>query len=373
MKTQELIKELGFTKAIEFLQAEPRNIKVKEYDNFVVLNYCQVFSKKDDDYVKECRSLQLDKQGNIISRAFPRFFNYGEVPDITLKFDFSTAYYFEKVDGSLVRVYWNPFHNKWECSTRGTAFAESEQDFFPTFREAIITDGFGLTEEEEFQAMCDRNLNPNNTYVFEYCSKKNRIVTLYEQPQMVLLAVINNYTGYEEPYESLQYNFDWNWFDGLSVRLVNRYSFSDYDAMKIVLDNLPDLQEGFVAQDGTGLRVKFKAAIYLNLHAMRGELGFTKNKMAAIIAMGEESEVLVYFPEYTQETTELVQNRENLFDNINKLWEDTKNIETQKDFALKVKDYPYSAIMFELRKGKQFNEIWDNLREQNKVSLILGE
>lgn len=38
-KTAQLFKDLGHVEAIKFLTSEPLNIKVKEYENFYVLNY----------------------------------------------------------------------------------------------------------------------------------------------------------------------------------------------------------------------------------------------------------------------------------------------------------------------------------------------
>lgn len=373
-KTQQLFKTLGYTAAIEFLQAEPRNIKVKEYDDFVVLNYCQISSKKDDEYVMECRSLQIGKMGDIVSRAFPRFFNYGEAPHITgnFKFDNDTSY-LEKSDGSMVRTYWNKYSQKWEVATRGTAFAEAEQDFYPTFRQAIIEDGFGFSGEEKFQEFCENNLAKTNTYVFEYTSIKNHIVTIYENPQMVLLTVIDNEYGTELSYEYMQHLFTQGWLESYkNIRLVNRYKFSSYDEMKYALDNLPDLQEGFVAQDSTGLRVKFKNSLYLKLHSMRGDLGFTPKKIATVVADGEEDEVLTYFGQYKHLFDPIIAGRVKLFGDIYTQWVKYKNIESQKDFALQVKDLPYSAILFAMRKGKQFSEVWDNLRMETKIDLILG-
>ena len=117
LKTQLLFKELGREKAVEFLKAEPINLQVKEYEHFVVLNYNQIFSPETDPYVLECRSLQIDNGGNVVSRSFPRFFNFGQRPEITggFKFDEDTLFY-AKEDGSLIRVYWNPFDSRWECA-----------------------------------------------------------------------------------------------------------------------------------------------------------------------------------------------------------------------------------------------------------------
>lgn len=378
MKTQQLFINLGYSGAIEFLKAEPRNIQVKEYDDFVVLNYNQIFSQEDDEYVMECRSLQIARDGTIISRAFPRFFNFGQRPEITGNFIFdSNTSFLEKADGSLIRVYWNPYANQWECATRGTAFAESEQAFYPTFREAIITDGFGFADEAEFQQFFNRECTyvKSNTYVFEYCSLKNNIVTPYETPQMVLLAVIDNDTGREWAYNHTRYYlYDRGWMTNScpNIRQVKRYQFDSYEEMKEALDNLPDLQEGFVAQDSTGLRVKFKNDLYLKLHKMRGDLGFTEKKIAEVVADGEEEEVLTYFGQYKHLFNPIVEARETLFAEILSIWGQTCHITDKKEFALKVKDLTYSAMLFTMKnKDVPFSQAWEDARLEYKVNLIL--
>lgn len=95
MKVQEFIKEKGWAALKEELF-----IDVREYDNGLrVLNYDQISSPKMHPVVMECRALKLDQDGNVVSRAFDRFFNYGEGD--TKNFDFSDCTVFEKADGCL--------------------------------------------------------------------------------------------------------------------------------------------------------------------------------------------------------------------------------------------------------------------------------
>lgn len=180
MKITELINDVGIEAALKHLQ-DDLFIKVKEYDNFYKLNYDQIFSPKANPLVVECRALLLDKEGDVVSRAFPRFFNYGEQPEITNNFVWENSVHYSKEDGSLISVYWNYIDQRWEIATRGTAFAESEQDFYPSFRQAVLEDGFGMTEEE-FQNFFT-GLNYGNTYektyCFEYVSMKNRSALMF--------------------------------------------------------------------------------------------------------------------------------------------------------------------------------------------------
>ena len=75
MQVQKYLKEFG----IEALKQE-FGIKVKEYEEgLCVLNYDQINSPKSHPIVKECRSLILDKEFNVVSRSMDRFFNYNQL------------------------------------------------------------------------------------------------------------------------------------------------------------------------------------------------------------------------------------------------------------------------------------------------------
>lgn len=191
MKVQEFVKANGF----EALAAEPLNIKVREYpeQGYFMLNYDQIESPKSDPISMECRSLILDKNGDVVSRSFDRFFNYGEMPEFYSDFDINRAFVFEKADGSLIKVYWSPATDRWEISTRSQAFAEGPHAQGGTFREWVLR-AMNLSESE-FQ-FCMSNVGDKDcTYIMEYCSPYNRIVTPYENDIMILLAVRNNKTG----------------------------------------------------------------------------------------------------------------------------------------------------------------------------------
>lgn len=372
LAVQKLIEDVGFDEAMKFL-AEELHIVVKDYDNHVVLNYNQIFSPETDPYVMECRGLILDKEGQVAGRRWNRFFNYGQQPDITGKFVFDGATIYEKVDGSTILVWYNRFDMRWEISTRGTAFAESEQMFYPTFRQAVLEDGFGVTEEQ-FQEYFRYNFDIDYSFVFEYCSLKNRIVTVYQEPVMYLISVIENHSG-EEYHDAgvADLAYGMNVHFSQNVQPIARY---DFDSMESLLDtakNLGDLKEGYVAKDVNGLRIKIKADLYLKVHRIKGEGQLTPKAIASLVAQNEQDEFLAYFPEYRDMFVPIELAAKNLLQDMVHVYNKHKHHESQKDFALAVKDYPFSAVMFTLRKtDKDVTEVWDELREQYKIDMILA-
>src|SRR3990167_1264052 len=104
MKVIQYLKEFGIDKL-----KEEFFIKVKEYEEgLLVLNYDQINKPTTHPIVMECRGLILDKNFNIVSRSFDRFFNLGEATETQEHIDISKAYLHDKIDGSLIKIYrWN--------------------------------------------------------------------------------------------------------------------------------------------------------------------------------------------------------------------------------------------------------------------------
>ena len=121
LKVQEFLRDHNNNETNNKLKllTEQYGIKVKEYKDFVGLNYDQIKSPKTHPITIECRSLKLHRENwNIASRAFDRFFNYGEAPEQYSKFKMKHAVVLEKADGSLIPVWFNTIDKRWEISSR---------------------------------------------------------------------------------------------------------------------------------------------------------------------------------------------------------------------------------------------------------------
>jgi T4 RnlA family RNA ligase len=325
--------------------------RVYEDQGVVVLNYDQINSPKTSPMVIECRSLILYLSDySIASRKFFRFFNLNESPDTLSDFDFSRAKILEKADGSLIGIWYNRHTLTWEISTRSMAFAEGDHVMGGTFR-SMVLDAFKFTEEK-FQRHCDEHLRVDWTYVFEWVSPDNRIVTPYKTSHMILTAVyenaINNWADPEE--------FEWIADLFPNTRAVKSFQINveNIEALKESANQLEGLAEGFVVWDPVSdKRQKVKSLKYLALHSIRGDtLIPTRKNLMKIVLSGETDEVKTYFPEWTDRLKSL-EDEVNLFKmSANKWLELNNHIADQKEFALQVKDYPSSALIFMARRNK---------------------
>jgi len=376
LKVQEYLvnksNELGTKlEALEALKQE-FGIKYRLYpeDSMVLLDYDQINSPKSHPIVIECRSLILCCHTfGVVSRKFDRFFNYGECPEYYEDFDFSKAQVFEKVDGSLIGIYYNFFTDKWEISTRGMAKAEGPHSFYPTFRDCVL-DTFGFRDENHFQSVFDdlslqhfwayeeafaRIDRRYYTFVFECIGPKNKCVKRYDDAEMVCLGVIENFTGKTLHKKEFEVERILSRDFGLYVRLPKVYEASDAESIVKMVSEFKDLDEGVVAFDPvSNKRVKIKSATYVAAHKLRGNDPVpTKKNLLTVIFEGEVDELLAYFPEFKEYIDPLQARLNWIIGAMGEDWLKVKDIESQKDFALAVKDKPYSNVLFEARKKNE--------------------
>lgn len=333
---------------------EQLGIVVKEYDDRYVFNYSQIESPKTHPVVVECRGVIFDKEFNIICRPFNRFFNLGEAPETQKQLDMTKAVAFEKVDGSLVKIY---YHKQWEIATRGTAFAESSVgDFNLTFRQLVLK-ALNLSEEE-FQEKANTVLNKSVSYCFEVTAMENRVVTCYDGYTLHYLGARITSTGEHVSQSELEVA------KALGAKEIAKFVFSTSEQAVASANSLGGLQEGFVVWqeiDGEFQPVcKIKAEAYLAVHAIRGE-GLTQRRIAELVLTGEEEEYLIYFGEDRVHFQPYVDAFSKLKYDIETEWKKVAMVEDQKEFALAVKHLPYSASFFCAKKTKQspvhcFNE-----------------
>ena len=338
-------------------------ITVKDYGDRVVLNYSQINSPKTHPIVRECRGLILSKNNEVVCRPFDRFFNVGEAPETQSDLDMSRAGAFAKIDGSLIKMYnWG---GNWELATRGSAFGENTVfDHNITFRQLAL-DALQLTEEE-FQKEAGK-LSPDKTYLFELTSPLNRCVTPYSDTTMWFLGARSNV---DTEYKS-------SWWDKYCVSSVfHCVVFPDVvpfttveDAVKAA-NSLGGLQEGYVLwQDGIPV-CKIKADAYVTAHRIRGE-GLTERHICELILIGEEGEYLTYFPIERKFFTPYIEALESLLDEIETTWQSLKEVGDQKEFAVRVKELPYSSVLFSARKsGKSPTRCFHESRMEWKTGIL---
>lgn len=349
-------------------------IKVKHYPEhgITICDYDQINSPKMHPIVIECRSLILNTHTfGLVSKKFNRFFNYGECPEYYSDFNWETALVTNKYDGSLIGVY---CHNGiWYISTRGMAFAEGNNSINTGTFCGDVMRAFGFKSNDEFQNFMN-NFHEEHTLVFEYCSPMNRIVTPYSEEFMVLTGV--NIGGVETDYNDMVGVVKWFQNGGYNVRLMETYPMpSNHSALVTLVDKIGDLQEGYVVWDEkTGKRCKFKAKLYVTAHSMRGNDPLpSKKNLLNLYFSGDLDEFVVYFPEWKPLADSVVDEIHDTMENLHSEFEKHKNLESQKEFALAVKNVKFNGILFTARKqGCTPDTAFKLLDDSKKISMFLG-
>lgn len=318
-------------------------------DSRVILDYDQITSPKFHPIVRECRGLVLDCEDdwNIVARGFFRFFNYGEGSPEQNYFSFDGNFTAsDKEDGSVIFLYF--YKGEWRINTR-FSFADSkvnESDY--TWEEL-----FWLAVKDMHKVM----LVTGRTYVFELCSIYNKVVRHYPEPTIYLLSCFDNGFGSGEKdseFVNLEARF-------LNVKRPKSYTFNSIDNAIAHIKSIECKDatfEGLVIRDCYNNRLKIKSASYLVLHK---KLGNRKPSIEDLYMMGITDdggdEYLAYFPELKEKLDAVRVRRKIIEIKLIAWYEKAKSIESQKEFALTVKDLDLGFALFAMRKGLTLREV----------------
>ncbi|MNF64841.1 RNA ligase [compost metagenome] len=219
-------------------------------------------------------------------------------------------------------------------------------------------------EDIEFQMLCNLWLDAEWTYIFEVTSAENRVVKKYDGYALHYLASRHNATG--------EYGDDFERDAALTLgaRAIKEFKFDSVEECISTAKELTDLDEGYVVyQEGVPV-CKVKSPAYFAVHAIRGE-GLTPKRIMQLVLMNEQDEYLTYFPEDKKYFVPYIAGLGTLLIDLEESWKQTCSIESQKDFALQVRDWNFSAVLFQARaKNADVIKTFHGQRESYKIKLL---
>lgn len=230
-------------------------IKVKIEDNLAIFNYnidCDFY----DPIVQEARGIIIDYvEREVVCWPFRKFGNYteGYVDDI----DWESARVLEKVDGSIVKLWYDVKIGRWQFSTNGVIRAENAN----VENYALLKYIDVINQADNLKDIPFNKLDKDCTYIFELVSPMNRVVVDYGFTSLYHLGTRNNLTGVEMDVD-------------IGVKKPKSYpisSLSDCIKAAVLLNkencDTGEIQnEGFVVVDKNWHRVKIKSPDYIMLH-----------------------------------------------------------------------------------------------------------
>ena len=351
----------------ELLTKEPYNLKITRDGDNIIFKYNQLSSDFSNEIVKESRGiiLQQNEDGKFIPVCVPFFkFMNAEEPNSDLnKIDWKTASVQEKVDGSLIKVWYDKKNYKWMVSTNGTIDAFKAplgvggfETYGDLFKKATGFNSFTL-----FTCI----LNENYTYMFELVSPYNRVVIEYNSIEIYFLGYRDNVTLKEympENYPALSYHYP----------IPERYELHTYEDVKNLANTLPWSQEGFVICGANFNRVKVKSPEYVKAHFIRNNNVVTDEKLIEIILENEIDEFLIYAKDFKERLLYLKELKEKCIneieENIAKL--NPNEFSSRKELAQEINtNYPQfmRSFLFNYNKGM---EKYNNLTASKWVDLL---
>lgn len=287
LKIQEFI--LAHDNWRELLADAPYNLKISEDDGYVLFKYNQIASDFNEEICKEARGLILDTQDNfrVVRYAFKKFFNVDE--GFAACLDWDTAVATEKIDGSIVSVWFA--RGKWHLSTNGTidAFKAELNGVGPykTFGE-LFESVLPLSRFSEFS-----NILAHQCYTFELVSPYNKVVIDYPETKVYLLSIRNMNTLVEHPLDEVA-----EFANRFNFTMPQFYYMNDEAGFRRLVEQMPEGHEGIVVRDENGERVKIKTLLYFEMHRAKNNGVITLERIVDLIRANDHYEFLSYFPEY---------------------------------------------------------------------------
>ena len=301
---------------------------------------------------RECRGLIFDiGTGNLISRPYHKFFNVGEKEETQLnKINlYEPHVVLEKLDGSMIRPILTPEGFRLATKAGITDVAMNAEVF--------------IADKPHYDTFIRKCFQRNITPLFEWCSRKNRIVVDYPEDQLILTGMRDKTTGCYVYYDAmLKYATAWNIpvvkaVNGLPVQNINLF-------VKQVREW--DDGEGIVLRFDTGHMVKVKADDYVLRHKSKDSISQEKNVLQTIIEGSVDDLVPLLTPEDTERVLafqrafwmgldEVALEMAELFVEGNKMYPEKKDFAVE--FVQKKVSSLHAPIMYAMKGGKGSKEV----------------
>lgn len=314
------------------------DIESRSDQGLVSLKY-SIRSPMDAPEVQDCRGLVLyeDDPTYPVCMPFRKFFNIEEPR--AARIDWSTSRLLHKMDGSLMMLYYDHRVGDWRVAssghpTAGGSYGDADTTFAQVFWQTFFT-GVADMPPAPMTEMDDI------WYFFELCRPDNRIVVRYDEPQLPLIGARRRAGLQELSIEEMRKHsgrFGWS-----TVPSAPRSGIKS-KVMRMAAETDPLQLEGFVVVDEEFNRVKIKNPRYVEIHHLRGQR--SPRAVIDLWKMGEVDEVLAHFPELRPQFDEVLQKVGAGIVSVLNAWAFGKLIPSRKEFALLIKDKPFSSVLF---------------------------
>lgn len=386
MKVQQLLERHSLRWLLDKYSIES-SAKVGDYK--FSLSYTQTASP--NEVSSECRGLILctskfrpltEKQielkapigaTTILARPFDRFFNVGQPGAARIDLVESSTKIYEKLDGTLVNVYFDIHQQRWHVATRNVPEAntpiyslQEKLTFRQLFERCLQELGVLNSYFPTFDAWASL-LSKDFTYIFELTSPYNRVVVAYPHMGLHLLGIRNNKTGKEVDisiFSEIKFN---------NIPICPSYTFNSMEKLEEFIGSKPATeQEGIVICDSSFQRVKIKSVAYVYAHRTKSSAESSPRSLLALLITGALDDIIplldnrskVYAATLQERFTALTTKYNHIYSSI---VETMANPEDRKEFACKAAKTGLEMAPLMSMYSKKANNFTDFIK-QNEVS-----
>jgi RNA ligase len=265
----------NISQVLPLIKDKPEFIVAVKDGGYTVVNYvvqtAETFPPvvtESDAMLRELRGMIFNTAtGEVLARRLHKFFNVNERDETQVqKIDFSQPHVIlEKLDGSMITPVWTEQGLRWGTKMGVTQVALPVEEFL-----------VGLPQYEALAHECRES---DVTPIFEWTSRKQRIVIDYPEDQLVLIAVRRNSTGKYKSHKLMQ-----QCGEKFNIPVVKAYEGNVQNMHELIEQTGPMVGcEGFVVRFNTGHMIKVKAEDYIRKHSAKDMIGREKNIIELLV------------------------------------------------------------------------------------------
>lgn len=231
--------------------------------------------------LRECRGIVFGPDGRVIARRLHKFWNVGEREETFLEnIDWSQPHVvLEKLDGSMITpipIWYKEegpqfgYHVRWGTKMGLTGVAMQVEEWLASDKD----------RSEKYNRFAHWMIQSGFTPIFEWCSRKQRIVVDYPRDNLALIAVRHNVTGEYDTVEKLQ-----RYEELLEIPIVHLVEKRVSNPEKF-LNWIKEQEktEGVVIRFDNGHQLKCKADWYVRIHRAKDSILQEKRVVEMIVS-----------------------------------------------------------------------------------------
>lgn len=281
----------------------------------------------------------LTQRFECVCHPFDKFGNYGE--SYVREIDWKSARVTEKIDGSLIKVW---YHGGWHISTNGTINAQyayvpnTQLSYYDLFIRALKKNGDPARDFFEW-------LNPDYVYMFELVSPDNRMTILYPEDAIYLIGVRDRKSDREFDIDIFKQYFFRIYMPNM-VKFPERYYLNTLGDCIHATQLMSADEEGFVVCDDKFDRVKVKSEQYLIASHLRFNNSINVKKVIKLIRDEMIDDFCAYNEDYIGFVNDIKEAGRQIAITLDETWEGLSKLlpPTKKEFFMMVKDMPHRTF-----------------------------